>query len=43
MSPFSIAVIFILAVLFGLFSIVPFLDDAPDQENLAAPRRAKTI
>jgi hypothetical protein len=43
MSPFSIAVIFVLTVLFGLFSIVPFLDDAPDQENLPAPRRAKTI
>ena len=42
MSPFAIVVVFILAVLFIVLSIIPLLPGQPDVDSNPHPRRAKT-
>ncbi len=42
MSPFAIAVIFILTVLFGLLSLTPVLPGSKDMDSFESPAQPKT-
>jgi hypothetical protein len=41
MSPFAVVVIFILAILFAVLSLVPFLSGPADMESFEAPQKTK--